>query len=209
MGYRERRRFRSASVVKVLIALDHLRSGRDEGLLGPMLRSSDDAAASELWRRGGQGEIIERMVARAGLAETAPPPAEWPGFWGYTAVSAADVVRMYRYVLDEASERDRELVMGHLERATPCGSDGFDQTFGIPRALGRPWAVKQGWAGFGEEPDGRAAPGLGLGRPVLHTSGVVGDRIVVVLTLHPAGTSFRTASARLTTLTRQVHRAAG
>ncbi|MFD0535029.1 hypothetical protein ACFQY7_16075 [Actinomadura luteofluorescens] len=42
---------------------------------------------------------------------------------------------------------------------------------------------------------------------MLHTTGVVGDRIVVVLTLHPAGTSFRTAAARITSLTRQVARA--
>jgi hypothetical protein len=213
-----RRTFRSASVVKILIALDymdrHAVSAADRRLLVPMLRSSDDAAATEFWRRGGQGRIIERMVRKAGLADTAPPPAEKPGFWGYTALSARDVVRMYRYLLDEAPEAQREFVLEQLRRSTPCGTDGFDQTFGIPRAVKRPWAVKQGWSGFGETPAEpcrgvRAAawgPGLGLGRPVLHTTGVVGDRIVVVLTLHPAGASFRTAAARITSLTRQVAR---
>jgi hypothetical protein len=44
---------------------------------------------------------------------------------------------------------------------------------------------------------------------VLHTTGVVGDRIVVVLTLHPAGSSFRVAAGRVTTLTKQVYGAAG
>jgi hypothetical protein len=56
-----------------------------------------------------------------------------------------------------------------------------------------------------------SAPDLGLGRPVLHTTGVVGEddrRIVVVLTLHPAGSSFQAAARRLTALTEQVHRAA-
>ncbi len=213
-----RRTFRSASVVKILIALDymdrHAVSAADRRLLVPMLRSSDDAAATEFWRRGGQGRIIERMVRKVGLEDTAPPPAEKPGFWGYTALSARDVVRMYRYLLDEAPEAQREFVLEQLRRSTPCGTDGFDQTFGIPRALMRPWAVKQGWSGFGETPaepcrgvrPAAWGPDLGLGRPVLHTTGVVGDRIVVVLTLHPAGTSFRTATARITSLTRQVAR---
>ena len=49
-----------------------------------------------------------------------------------------------------------------------------------------------------------AKPDLGIGRPVLHTTGVVGDKIVVVLTLHPAGTSFRAAAARVTGLVEQL-----
>ncbi|MFA1551757.1 hypothetical protein [Actinomadura chokoriensis] len=211
-----RRTFRSASVVKILIALDYLErhraSAADRVLLASMLRSSDDQAATEFWRRGGQAQIIERMVRKAGLAETAPPPAEKPGFWGYTALSAGDVVKTYRYLL-EAKAGD--FVMEQLRKATPCGKDGFDQTFGIPRALKRPWAVKQGWSGFGDVPAERCrgvrpaawAPDLGIGRPVLHTTGVVGDKIVVVLTLQPAGSSFGAASARITALTRDVYRA--
>ncbi|MEU5991220.1 hypothetical protein ABZ806_19815 [Spirillospora sp. NPDC047418] len=217
-----RRTFRSASVVKILIALDflerHRASAADRALLVPMLRSSDDHAATEFWRRGGQGKIIERMVRRVGLAETAPPPADKPGFWGYTALSAGDVVRTYRYLLDEAPKAHREFVLGQLRRSTPCGKDGFDQTFGIPRVVKGPRAVKQGWSGFGDVPaepcEGAGArpaawrPDLGLGRPVLHTTGVVGDRIIVVLTLQPEGSSFRAAAARITTLTRDVYRAA-
>ncbi|WP_067462105.1 hypothetical protein [Actinomadura macra] len=211
--------FRSASVVKVLLALDYLRehevSAGDRALLESMLRSSDDKAATEFWRRGGRAAVIGRMVSRLGLTETAPPPRHKPGFWGYTALSAEDVVRTYRYLLERAPKEHREFVVGQLRKSTPCGKDGFDQTFGIPRALERPWAVKQGWSGFGDVPavpcNGNmrpaSAPGLGIGRPVLHTTGIVGDRIVVVLTLQPAGTSFQAASARLTALTRQVYRA--
>lgn len=214
---RARQVFRSASVVKVLLALDYMQehevSAADRKLLGVMLRSSDDAAATEFWRRGGQKRVLERMVRRAGLRETAPPPADKPGFWGYTALSARDVVLTYRYLLEKAPAAQREFVLGQLRRSTPCGSDGFDQTFGIPRAAKRPWAVKQGWSGFGDspaEPCGRTThqvawrPDLGIGRPVLHTTGVVGDKIVVVLTLHAAGTSFRTASAKITELTGQL-----
>ncbi|MFB4307268.1 hypothetical protein [Actinomadura sp. GTD37] len=211
-----RRTFRSASVVKILIAVDYLErhraSAADRASLASMLRSSDDQAATEFWRRGGRGKIIERMVRRVGLAETAPPPAEKPGFWGYTALSARDVVKTYRYLLEAAPG---EFVMEQLRRSTPCGKDGFDQTFGIPRAVKGPRAVKQGWSGFGDvpaEPCGGGVrpaawgPGLGIGRPVLHTTGVVGDKIVVVLTLQSAGTSFRTAAARITALTRDVYR---
>ncbi|WP_344588666.1 hypothetical protein [Actinomadura vinacea] len=215
-----RRTFRSASVVKILIALDHLRGERpDLALLRPMLRSSDDGAATRFWKRGGKGAIIERTAARIGLRDTAPPPADKPGFWGYTALSPLDVAKVYRYVLEKAPRAHRDLIMGELRKATPCGTDRYDQYFGIPRALPRPWAVKQGWSGFGDVPAvpckasvvPAAAPDLGLGRPVLHTTGVVGPddrRIVVVLTLHPAGSSFRVASQRLTSLTRQVYRAA-
>lgn len=231
-----RRPFRSASVVKILIALDYLerRGGRaippaDLALLRPMLRSSDDGAASALWARGGRKAIIERMVPRLGLAQTAPPPPERPTAWGFTAISATDIVRTYRYLLDRAAPGHRAFILGELRRATRCGRDLFDQSFGIPRALPRPWAVKQGWSGFGETPDrpcspppprvamgrGRlfhdvAAPDLGLGRPVLHTTGVVGERlIVVVLTLQPAGSSFRSSAARVTALTKDVYRAGG
>ncbi|TDC68272.1 hypothetical protein E1200_12270 [Actinomadura sp. GC306] len=205
--------------MKILIALDHLRerkvSAADRALMARMLRSSDDGAATALWRRGGQKAILERMVPRAGLRETAPPPADKPGFWGYTALSARDVVQTYRYLLEKAPEAHREFVLGHLRKATRCGTDGFDQSFGIPRAVQRPWAVKQGWSGFGDAPAGpcRGAqpaawrPDLGIGRPVLHTTGLVGEqKIVVVLTLQPAGSSFAKAAAGITALTGQLAR---
>jgi hypothetical protein len=133
------------------------------------------------------------------------------------------VAQAYRYLLDRAPAAHRDLIMGELRKATPCGTDRYDQYFGIPRALPRPWAIKQGWSGFGDvpatpcRPSGESgvrtvsAPDLGLGRPVLHTTGVVGEddrQIVVVLTLHPAGSSFRVAAQRLTALTEKVHQAA-
>lgn len=225
---------RSASVVKILIAVDYLEGrgpGRaipagDQALLQSMLRSSDDGAATAFWARGGKGAIITRMVRRLGLADTAPPPISKPGFWGYTAISAADIVKTYRYLFERAHPKVRAFVLGQLHKATQCGKDRFDQYFGIPRAVPRPWAAKQGWSGFGDVPavpcrgastNGlsirpAAGPDLGLGRPVLHTTGAVGAgdrRIVVVLTLQPAGSSFQAASARLTALTKQVYRAGG
>ncbi|MEV0587247.1 hypothetical protein [Nonomuraea sp. NPDC050310] len=152
-----RRQFRSASVIKILLAVDFLErtkkvSAGDLELLKVMLRSSDDDAASAFWNRGGKGQIVVRMARKLGLTETTPPPAAKPGFWGYVSFSARDVVTTYRYLLDTARPDIRQLVLGHLRAATPCGTDGFDQTFGIPSAVPRPWAVKQGWSGFGTVP---------------------------------------------------------
>ncbi|MEV5412878.1 hypothetical protein AB0K60_29080 [Thermopolyspora sp. NPDC052614] len=158
--YRAHARYRSASVVKILIALDYLQSRprgsaipkSDLALLQPMLRSSHDNAATALWRRGGQTAIIKRMVRRLKLTDSGPPPADKPGFWGYTAISAADIVKVYRYLLDRAEPAHRDFILGNLRKATQCGADGFDQYFGIPRAVPKPWAIKQGWSGYGSVP---------------------------------------------------------
>ncbi|MCF6526051.1 hypothetical protein [Streptomyces sp. JJ36] len=176
------RRFRSASVVKLLLVLDVLWDRAPSALpaeerarLEAMLRHSDDQAASHYWAQRGGSRIIERMVPRLGLTGTVPPPSTHPGYWGYTALTAADTVRIYRHLLEEAPAAVRDFVLGHLHRATRCAGDGFDQYFGIASAFDKPWALKQGWSGFtsggctagaspartrGPHPgrDGRAAP---------------------------------------------------
>jgi hypothetical protein len=219
-------RFRSASIVKLLIALDYLwgENGPAPGDprrpgLDKMLSSSDDGAASDFWLADGERGIVTRMVGRLGLADTAPPPAGYEGTWGYTAISPDDVVRIYRYVLDSAPAGTRDYLMGRLRQSTRCSSDEFDQSFGIRSAFPAPWAIKQGWSGFGGrgDCDGGPAepatpptsdgPGLDLVRPALHTTGVVGsgDRsIVAVFTLQPVGTSFGAASTTLTRITRDL-----
>jgi hypothetical protein len=227
-------RFRSASLVKLLIALDYLWNrgpgyavpAADRSLLDIMLRSSDDNAASHFWDADGKDGIVTRMAARLGLQNTTPPSAQNRTGWGSTALSPADLVRIYRYLLDSAPAAVRDLVMGDLHQSTRCGTDHYDQSFGIPSAFGRPWAAKQGWYGFGDTPAqpctaaaaASAAPGAAgprrdpgivdvdlLSGAVLHTTGTVGpaDRtIVVVLTQYPAGASFANAAATVTGLAR-------
>ncbi len=166
------RRFRSASLVKLLIALDHLWNRGpsyqvpegDRRRFELMLRSSDDDAATYFYRKNGRGAVVSRMVQRLGLERTRPPTAPRSG-WGSTALSAADVVRVYRYVLDEAPAPVRKLIMDNLRKSTRCGTDGFDQSFGIPSAFERPWAAKQGWYEFAGTP---TAPGCGA-RPAAAT----------------------------------------
>jgi hypothetical protein len=209
-------RFRSASLVKLLIVADHLWGkdavpAADRAQLDLMLRSSDDAAATKFWKRNGQREVVGRMVKRLGLTATAPPPANQPGFWGYTALSAGDVVRVYQYLLEAAPAAVRDYVLGNLHQATKCGTDRYDQSFGIPSVFAKPWAAKQGWSGFGDRPANPCAvtaalplevpaalapapaapapgPALAPNAPdmlgeVLHTTGTVGadDRAIVAV----------------------------
>ncbi|MGI5237674.1 hypothetical protein [Dactylosporangium sp. CA-139066] len=228
-------RFRSASLVKLLIALDYFWDkgpsydvpADDEPRLQIMLRSSDDAAATALWKANGQRDIVTRMVGRLGLQDTAPPPVSQPGYWGYTAVSAADLVRVYQYILDKAPPAVRDFIMGNLHATTKCGTDQYDQSFGIPSTFKAPRSAKQGWSGFGDSPatpcvanadlPAAAAPAFvpAAAEPnkpdmlgdVLHTTGTVGadDRyIVAVLSVHPDGTPFAKAAANLTKITKSL-----
>lgn len=231
-------RFRSASLVKLLIALDYLWNrgpgypvpAADRALLDIMLRSSDDDAASHFWAADGRDAIVTRMVGRLGLQNTTPPSAQNRTGWGATALSAADLVRIYRYLLDSAPAPVREYVLGNLHESTHCGTDHYDQSFGIPSVFPKPWAAKQGWYGFGDTPaqpclapsaaalgpppvtaSDPAPPGVVavdlLSGAVLHTTGTVGpdDRtIVVVLTQYPSGSTFAKAAATVTALTRSL-----
>jgi hypothetical protein len=229
-------RFRSASLVKLLIALDYFWNkgpaytvpAADKPKLDVMLRSSDDSAATGLWKANGQREIVTRMVQRLGLQDTAPPPVSQPGYWGYTAVSAGDLVRIYQYILGKAPAPVRDYIMGNLHESTKCGTDKYDQSFGIPSSFRKPWSAKQGWSGFGDNPATPCAAGASLHEPtggqvgfvdvaapnqpdmsgeVLHTTGTVGDNdryIVAVLSVHPNGTQFAKAAAALTKLTRSL-----
>ncbi|MFI9770199.1 hypothetical protein ACIHJG_25500 [Streptomyces sp. NPDC052415] len=210
--------FRSASVVKLLIALDVLwnrspdaLSATDRARIDTMLRGSDDTAASTFWSNNGSGAIVDRMVTRLGLTDTARPPSTHPGFWGYTALSARDTVKIYRHLLDSAPAATRDYLLGNLRQSTRCATDGYDQHFGIAGSFNRPWAVKQGWSGFSsggctapttaaakaadaDEAAGEPAAGatartaagadaVDLSRPALHSTGVVGagDRSIVAV----------------------------
>ncbi|MFJ4283908.1 hypothetical protein [Streptomyces massasporeus] len=229
--------FRSASVVKLLLTLDFLWNRgpdytvppADRARLEPMLRGSEDDAADYYWSTYGGSAIIERMTDRTelGLRDTAPPPADHPGFWGYTAISARDTVAIYRYILEKAPAPVRDFIMDNLRRSTRCSAtDHVDQHFGIVGAFDKPWAVKQGWSGkyakgtCGSQaassgaqaepavPAPRAAAAVDLSRPALHSTGTVGanDRsIVAVLTLHPVGTSYGKAYTDIGRLTRSLN----
>lgn len=178
--------FTSASLVKLLIAFDALEHGEQPGRVHQMLSRSDDGIASALWLRYGGPEIVTRWSRRIGLEATSPPSD--PGRWGDTILTARDVVRIYRYLLEESPADTRAVVLGSLRNATRHGADGFDQYFGIPRAArGRPFAVKQGWSCCGVR--------------TLHTTGLLGPSerfVIVVLTESPVQVTWEEAGARVT-----------
>lgn len=218
--------FRSASIVKILMILDFLWDrgpdyeipAEDRARMDDMLQRSHDDNASYYWGELGGSAIIDRMVDRLGLTNTAGPPSGYPGYWGYSAFTAADTVRIYQYILDEAPAPVRDYIMGNLHQATRCAADTYDQYFGIAAAFEKPWALKQGWSGFssggcsvGEEDasaESSAEPNatpedVDLASEALHTTGTVGENdrtIVAVYTLHPDGTPYATAYSKLNAL---------
>ncbi|AOW92364.1 hypothetical protein BFN03_05610 [Rhodococcus sp. WMMA185] len=146
----------SASLSKLFIAaqLFHLDAtgGRplsvhDHLLLEPMLESSDDNAASTLWADLGGGNIVPDVAQRYGLVATTAPR---DGSWWNTETTASDLVNFYVGLLHDRDgigpERSAEF-LGYLHSATPLGTDGYDQRFGIPDGLPGEHAVgvKQGW----------------------------------------------------------------
>jgi hypothetical protein len=134
----------SMSVSKILIAVGALRRGADPSRVAEMISWSDDPIANELWGVVEGPTVVEELATEMGLEHTTPSP-DW-GRWGDVAIAASDVVRMYEFILTELPEADRTVIVDAMEATTTHGSDGYDQTFGIPTAAADlDWAVKQGW----------------------------------------------------------------
>jgi hypothetical protein len=182
--------FGSASVVKLLIALEVLQNNpgpQTVARVEEMLEYSDDNTASSLWASYGETGIVIQQAKKLGLTDTAPP--DDPGFWGKTQISAVDVARVYQYVLTQAPDYVRTPILTGTDNAKEIARDGFDQYFGIPDGLPKAsWWIKQGWMQ------------LSIGT-YLHTTGLVGakkDSIVVLLTRFPSGTSYAPGKAAVT-----------
>ncbi|WP_370945437.1 serine hydrolase [Amycolatopsis sp. cg5] len=179
--------FTTASLVKLLIAFDALDKGTSSNAtVAQMLSRSDDNIASSLWVANGGQSIVTRWATKMGLARTKPPTD--PGHWGSTRTTASDMVKVYRYLMEKASDDVRSVVLTALRKATKTGADGFDQYFGIPNGIDRPWAVKQGWSCCDPTRN-------------LHTTGLVGEEdryIVVILTSRPSSVSWATGSKQVT-----------
>lgn len=189
-------RFYTASVVKLLIALDALNrqdwqpDSATAARLRTMLSASDDDIADALWDENGGDSIVARMIDVIGLTATLPP--EDPEQWGETVTTARDVATIYRFLTTTVPEPSRDLVVGALHDASEIAADGTDQYFGIPDGLtGLSWAVKQGWMSMNTS-------------TTLDTTGLVGPSatqlpyVVVVLTSQPTGTDWTTGGSALT-----------
>ncbi|MGR7027340.1 serine hydrolase [Geodermatophilus sp. URMC 62] len=187
------RPFPTASLVKLFLAEDVLhraRTGqltlqpRDWRLLQAMISASDDPAASELWDRFDGPRTVRDVAARYRLTGTAPPAD--PTQWGETTTTAGDLARFLALLPTVASPADATTLLVWMRTATPLAADGFDQRFGLLGAVpGRP-AVKQAWMCC-----------LGGSRH-LHSVGVVGTRVVVLLSEVPRSVGYPRAAAALT-----------
>ncbi len=183
------RQFRSASLVKLMIAIDALNRGAsasERQRLARMLSVSDDDTASSFWVKGGRPDIVTRTVALIGLTGTEPP--ESPGKWGEVRITAHDMVLVYQYVMNNLPSEDHTLVVDAIAQAPQYAADGFDQHFGIPDGLNVQWAIKQGW-------------GNNDHAMVLHSTGLVGANwryVVVLLTEHPLGSGWDPCAASVT-----------
>ena len=186
--------FPTASLVKLYLAEGLLHRARADGVplspedgdvLDAMLTRSDDDAASRVWVRNDGPDLVTSVAARYALTATAPPSQR--GEWGETTTSARDLGRFLTAIVELAHPDDAARVLGALARVTPAGADGFDQRFGLlaPGAAPAGSPAKQGWMCCVD------------GNRHLHSVGVVGDRVVVLLTQTPAGRGWTPARAAL------------
>lgn len=184
----------TASLVKLYLAEGILTAARKAGTTLPaedllrveaMLTSSDDPSASQLWVAYDGPAVLADVVVRYGLTATLPPSPD-PGAWGSTRTSAADLLRFLTALPEVAHPADAGVVLGALGRATPAGADGFDQSFGLlSPALTGVDGSKQGWMCCVD------------GVRHLHSVGLAGDRVVVLLAAFPTDVEWADARAAL------------
>lgn len=186
------RPFPTASMVKLFMAeeiLHRARTGRvvltpaDLATLREMIVRSDDPAASALWVRFDGAQLVRDAAVRYGLRGTAPPVV--PGQWGQAVTTARDLARFLALLPVVAHPDDAATLLGWMRAATPVAADGFDQQFGIFGTVPGTPAVKQGWM---------CCVG---GNRHLHSVGVVGSRVVILLSEVPREVGWDAARAAL------------
>jgi hypothetical protein len=144
-GFRRGARVPSASLLKAMALVAYLdlpsvrRRGlrdSDRGVLGPMIRRSDNAAAGTVLRTVGEARL-NRLAARAGMLGF---DFAWP-VWGLSTTTATDQARFFYRIDRLVPERHRRYALWLLAHVVPW------QRWGIPPALPAGWAIylKGGW----------------------------------------------------------------
>jgi hypothetical protein len=192
------RPFPTASLVKLFMAEDVLHRARtgqlrlgegDRDQLQRMITASDDPAASDLWVRYDGERMVREVAGRYDLTGTAPPAVR--GQWGQTVTTARDLARFLSLLPVVAHPEDAATLMTWMRAAAPTAADGYDQRFGL-FGVGGLAAVKQGWMCC-----------VGGTRHV-HSAGVVGGTVVVLLSEVPERVGYDTAREALTAAAAQV-----
>ncbi len=136
--------YSSASLVKAMLLAAYLNQGSvkhrrlhpdDRRLLGPMIRVSDNDAASAVYERIGSGALA-RLARRAGMTHFEANPV-----WGGCQVTARDQARFFHRLRSLLPKRHRGYALGLLARIVAA------QRWGIPPASPPGWRVhfKGGW----------------------------------------------------------------
>jgi hypothetical protein len=150
------RAFMSASLSKLIVAVDVLDRHRAQGrlldpvdldLIGRALSGSDDGAMNVLWGKHDGAGAIGRVAGRLGLTARLPPDAT--RMWGDTEVTAADMVSIYRHVLVDMAPGDGAVIIGALSTVSAVATDGFGQHYGLLHEGASPRRyAKQAWVPY-------------------------------------------------------------
>lgn len=143
-GFHRGARYSSASLVKAMLLVAYLRKGGVRGrrlhgpekaTLGPMIRRSDNAAATAIHHRvGNRG--LRRLARRAGMKRFTPNEV-----WGGSQITARDQARFFYRIRSLIPERHRSYALGLLRRIVG------GQRWGLPRGKPKGWTIhfKGGW----------------------------------------------------------------
>jgi beta-lactamase class A len=149
--------YRSASVVKAMLLVAYLRRGDVRGrplrageraLLDPMVRRSDNRAASAIHARVGL-VALSALARRAGMRQFVPHPV-----WGGSTITADDQARLFLRIDRLVPPRHRRYAMRLLRGVIP------GQRWGIAAAVPSGWTIafKGGWGrGVTRQVDHQAA----------------------------------------------------
>ena len=143
-GVAIRRTVPSASVLKAMLLVAYLRQPdvrdrplrkADRDLLAPMIRWSDNAAATRVRDIVGDDGLL-RLARRVGMRAFSPAP-----IWGLSRIDAADQTLFFLHIDRFVPRRHRATAMRLLSSIVPS------QRWGIAQVRPRGWALyfKGGW----------------------------------------------------------------
>src|SRR5262245_26604492 len=143
-GYRGSVQYSSASLVKAMLLVAYLNRrdvrrrdlhAGERRLLGPMVRVSDNDAATAIYGRVGM-DGLNRLAHRAGMRRFAAYPV-----WGGCQVTARDQALLFSRIRSLLPRRHRSYALGLLRRIVSY------ERWGIPRGAPAGWTAyfKGGW----------------------------------------------------------------
>lgn len=146
-GYRADHQEWSASVVKAMLLVTYLDLGtvrdrpltpEEQGVLGPMIRASDNDDAQRIFDDVGQAGL-EALARRVGMTRFATSP-----IWGETRITARDQTRFFLHIDSFIATRHRSYAMRLLRSIIPSERWGIGE---LPQVGWRLY-FKGGW-GYG------------------------------------------------------------